>query len=194
MWACCRLWLVFFFFFVSFFFRGIVCPFGELCVLCVVFFCSSSSGRLLLTNRDWEEDTHREYVAFIPVPVTNSLPFFFFFLRSFRSPSLHLPEPQRVRKFDQLIKLIRIESIIGRRRRKKEEEKGKAPTGIMDDVFARVPDCRYCSRIGLFMFSLSVCSSSMLTFPPFFFLSLFCIHIHVLHIWRMGLFSSVCCW
>lgn len=110
----------------------------------------------------------------------------------FPSPSLHLPVPQRVRKFDQLIKLIGIESII----EQEEENRGKAPTGIMDDVFARVPDCRYCSRIGLFMFSLSVCysSSSMLNFFPFSRLLPLLIHIHVLHIWRIDLFSSVCCW
>ena len=37
----------------------------------------------------------------------------------------------------------------------------------MDDVCARVPDCRYCSGIGLFMFSLSIC------------LFLVCIHTHL---------------
>ncbi len=119
--------------------------------------------------------------------------FLFFLCPFFPSPSLHLPVPQRVRKFDQLIKLIGIESII----EQEEENRGKAPTGIMDDVFARVPDCRYCSRIGLFMFSLSVCysSSSMLNFFLFFpRLRPLLIHIHVLHIWRIDLFSSVCCW
>lgn len=98
--------------------------------------------------------------------------------------------PQRVRKFDQLIKLIGIESII----EQEEENRGKAPTGIMDDVFARVPDCRYCSRIGLFVFSLSVCysSSSMLNFFPFFPVSVLCWYIFMYCIFGGYRFVFIC--